>query len=40
MSNSYLKVDKFDPPSRIKSTTILDPFDKLDQFIASLKRQD
>jgi len=35
-----LKVDKFDPPGSIKGTTILDPYDKLDQFIASLKRQD
>jgi hypothetical protein len=40
MSNSYLNVDKFDPPSSIRSTTTLDPYDKLDQFIASLKRQD
>ena len=35
-----LKVDKFDPPSSIKGSTILDPYNKLDQFIASLKRQD
>ena len=35
-----LKVDKFDPPSSIKGSTSLYPYNKLDQFIASLKRQD
>jgi hypothetical protein len=39
MSNSYLKVDKFDPRAA-KKHDHLRPYDKLDRFIASLKWQD